>query len=126
LPTGSEHERLIALLGRVDCPGFFFVTVNLLFPAALMQKSPGAAKIRNTRAPGPHGGAILHGTHRGELVGRGRNEVGSAYSLAPSTGARGYREVRGDRAMRVPITPQNVSGWAHKRAKTGVKLNWQP
>jgi hypothetical protein len=49
-----------------------------------------------------------------------------AYSLAPSTGARGYREVRGDRAMRVPITPQNVSGWARKRAKTGVKLNWQP
>jgi hypothetical protein len=84
-------------------------------------RSPDAAKIRNNRAPGPHGGAVCLRTHRGELVGRGRAEIGG--QPRPSISARcevsvGWGQ---SRAYRV----QSDAATARKRAKTSVKLNWQ-
>jgi hypothetical protein len=61
---------------------------------ALAARNPGAPQIRKTLArAGAYGGTVPIGTHRPELVGRGRHEVGiNVGSLAPLTScAAGHR-----------------------------------
>jgi hypothetical protein len=61
-------------------------------------------------------------------IGRGETAttMQRACDLAPSTGVRGYRTGQGRPGHARPIDPADARLGARARAKTGVKLNWQP